>query len=223
MEGLGLVAHPSVGQGVGWGNQHPPGAGDSPSGRSGCSGVLLKGLRWAWRKRASRSSDAIATVLLGNGHCLSYPALAPAPAPALAPAPAPALTPWHRHPSTGTDTITNTANTITSISSQALASYHQHPQPGTSTITPSQAPIAPQQHRHCHQHPVMALILQHGTDIPAPAVTPRHQHQHCHQHPGADTSALTLPHQQQHPGTPTGCTSTGTDTTTPTLKPRHRH
>lgn len=65
MEGLGLVAHPSVGQGVGWGNQHPPGAGDSPSGRSGCSGVLLKGLRWAWRKRASRSSDAIATVLLG--------------------------------------------------------------------------------------------------------------------------------------------------------------
>lgn len=62
--GLGPPApHRGHGAGRGVRDQHPPGAGVSPSGRSSCSGALLKGLRWAWRKRASRSSDAIASRL----------------------------------------------------------------------------------------------------------------------------------------------------------------
>lgn len=89
--GVGWPAHPHHGaEGLGGrGGQHPPGAGAPPSGRSPCSGALLKGLRWAWRKRASRSSYAIATGTLSPSPTPRHqPSAAPKPVP---PPPAPAL------------------------------------------------------------------------------------------------------------------------------------
>lgn len=145
--------------GTGEGDQHPPGAGDSPSGRSSCSGVLLKGFRWAWRKRASRSSDAIATVLLGKGHCLS-------------------------HPSTGISTGTGTSTgTDTLASTPQHWHWHHHQHLVTSTCTVSPAPTPWHQHNHpitgtnsTSAAPTLSSTPCHGTDTPALALMSHHQH-----------------------------------------------